>query len=284
MTSSVNYPNQQFPAYSGVTINISNPTVNAGCPNNMLQSTGIQTENSNNLSAAPVTNPIQYQIQPQQQTVETQDKTTPQAYPPQYYLNNYNIQGNGKDMLTAGAANNPNNVDSSTALKNTQDTDMSSSNEIISDLDSRANEQKELEKNGKQKRVIALTNEYIMSLENYLNNPNTEIRLMAAKEILTRLDEDKERYDDAALNALLNKMLQDPEKLVRIAALSAFSSQLASGNDYTVKLLTDIQTNPESDKEDVIQAADILLKMSASTKIKYTPVQTLPEENKKAEE
>lgn len=283
MTSSVNYPNQQFPAYSGVTINISNPTVNAGCPNNILPPAGIQNEN-NNINTAPVTNPVQYQIQPQQQTAEPQDKTAAQAYPPQYYLNNYNIQGSGKDALTADTTNNPNNVDSSAALKDTQDTDMSSSNEIISDLDAKVNEQKELEKNGKQKRVIALTNEYIMSLENYLNNPNTEIRLMAAKEILTRLDEDKERYDDAALNALLNKMLQDPEKLVRIAALSAFSSQLASGNDYTVKLLTDIQKNPESDKEDAIQAADILLKMSASTEIKYTPAQTLPEEKNKAEE
>ena len=96
---------------------------------------------------------------------------------------------------------------------------------------------------------------------------------MASKEILTRLDEDKTRHDDAALNALLNKMLQDPEKLVRIAALSAFSSQLASGNDYTIKLLTDIQNNPNSDKEDVLQAADGLLKMSSRTEVKYTPVQ-----------
>ena len=110
-----------------------------------------------------------------------------------------------------------------------------------------------------------------MSLENYLNNPNTEIRLMAAKEILTRLDEDKDRFDDAALNALLNKMLQDPEKLVRVAALSAFTSELASGNDYTVKLLNDIQSNPNADKEDVVDAANILLKMSAATEVKYLP-------------
>ena len=53
-------------------------------------------------------------------------------------------------------------------------------------------------KNSKQKRVVALTDEYIKSLENYLNNPNDEIRLMASKEILMRLDEDKDRYNDAA--------------------------------------------------------------------------------------
>ena len=109
------------------------------------------------------------------------------------------------------------------------------------------------------------------SLENYLNNPNDEIRLMASKEILTRLDEDKDRYNDAALNALLNKMLQDPSKLIRVAALSAFASQLASGNDYTITLLHNIQQNPSADKEDVLQAADILLKMSAGTEVKNIP-------------
>ena len=102
---------------------------------------------------------------------------------------------------------------------------------------------------------------------------------MASKEILTRLDEDKNRYDDAALNALLNKMLQDPYKLVRIAALSALSSQLASGNDYTVQLLNNIQSNPNADREDVLQAADILLKMSAGTEIKQIPNPSTKETN-----
>jgi hypothetical protein len=107
---------------------------------------------------------------------------------------------------------------------------------------------------------------------------------MASKEILTRLDEDKERYDDAALNALLNKMLQDPEKSVRILALSAFASQLASGNDYTVKLLNDIQNNPSADKEDVITAANILLKMSATTEVKYKPIQNNASQSKEQQE
>ena len=219
-----------------------------------------------------------------------------QAYPPEYYINNYNYIQNDKQTqsqpqpqqvasdvgLEHPFVNKPiqqvsepetlaqvpmNNLPMSVEM---QEEDMSSSKNIINELDTKLAEQKELEKNGKKTRVVALTNEYIMSLENYLNNPNTEIRLMAAKEILTRLDEDKDRYDDAALNALLNKMLQDPEKLVRVAALSAFTSQLASGNDYTVKLLNDIQANPNADKEDVVDAANILLKMSAATEVKYT--------------
>ena len=104
---------------------------------------------------------------------------------------------------------------------------------------------------------------------------------MASKEILTRLDEDKRRYDDPALNALLNKMLQDPSKLIRIASLSAFSSELASGNDYTIELLHNIQANPEADKEDVLQAADILLKMSQGKEVKDIPDPKVKEETKK---
>lgn len=223
-----------------------------------------------------------------------------QAYPPQYYLNNYNyIQNNkensasqpestlGKDVISSEeyqATNDfiPNNNYNS--LQDEQKENLSTSQEIINTIDARVAEQKEIEKNSTKTKIIALTNEYIMSLENYLNNPNTEIRLMAGKEILTRLDEDHDRFDDAALNALLNKMLQDPEKLVRILALSAFSSQLASGNDYTIELLNAIQTNPQADKEDVLEAADILLKMSASTEIRYTPVkQNNVTEEQKAE-
>ena len=204
-----------------------------------------------------------------------------QSYPPQYYLNNYNYiqngeRGNNKAFDTNHPAminpnsQNGNNIPTGNS-QIVQEEDVNYSKDIIENLNARAAEQKELEKNGKKTRITALTNEYIMSLENYLNNPNSEIRLMASKEVLKRLDEDKDRFDDAALNALLNKMLQDPNKLVRIAAMSAFASQLASGNNYTVTLLKNIQANPNSDKEDVIQAADILLKMSSTTEIKYVP-------------
>ena len=149
--------------------------------------------------------------------------------------------------------------------------DMAASRNIIEDLDARSAEIKEAQKNTKESKIVALTDEYIKSLENYLNNPNDDIRLMASKEVLTRLDEDQNRYNDAALNALLNKMLQDPNKLVRVAALSAFASRLACGNDYTVQLLQNIQANPNADKEDALQAADILLKMSAGYETKRVP-------------
>ena len=318
MTKSINYQNQSIPAYSGITINITNPTLNAAplsvdsSNNYPMQPSFTVDKNTNqpqNYTSSPMSNPnilsAQNEIQGQNITPKTESPINPQqvqqnksieqekiqnSYPPQYYLNNYNYIQNGEKAIPVNKTITPDMNNQGKVVPNYatpishQEEDMSSSQEIIGELDSRVAEQKELEKNGKKTKVVALTNEYIMSLENYLNNPNTEIRLMAAKEILTRLDEDKERHNDAALNALLNKMLQDPEKLVRIAALSAFSSQLASGNDFTVKLLKDIQNNPNSDKEDVLQAADGLLKMSTSTEIKYTVQTTSPQKEQQVEQ
>ena len=340
MTNSINPQNQNIPGYSGITINITNPALNAQQPNygyqtpyhqccqchpnqnnqgyNPIQysmtspysqqheycTTGNQNiTQTNNYNYETTTNPIPqntiptssvyapshtnetmypntYGIAPQvaqNQTTKPIEEVN-QAYPSQYYLNNYNYIQNPEKNNIQTSQTIPENLDKNNS---TIEEDLSASKEILTNLDTRVAEQKDLEENGKATRVVALTNEYIMSLENYLDNPNAEIRLMAAKEILTRLDEDKNRYDDAALNALLNKMLQDPSKLVRIAALSAFSSQLASGNDYTIELLTQIQNDPNGDKEDALQAANSLLKMSTRTEIKY--VKQNPEKSKKAE-
>lgn len=320
--------------YSGVTIQITNPAVNlgngkGGCNPGALQGSPVQAYQD---APQGIYQVPQAQIGQNNQreiygyTTNPQMAQQPngfQAYPAQYYLNNYNYQANDKaheniaaDENEAGktktAENNLNQVSKEdldainkelenikkpnsstdtaqtteadtdttdgTALKHydtgedkNEKQDFSKSNGIINDLDARDAQLKADKKNSTQKRVVALTDDYIKSLENYLNNPNDEIRLMASKEILMRLDEDKERYNDAALNALLNKMLQDPSKLIRVAALSAFASQLASGNDYTVELLHNIQNNPSADKEDVLQAADILLKMSGGTEIKNIP-------------
>ena len=308
------------PNYSGVTIQITNPSVNTGqydgravqpCINSGYVTPCIQN------GYAPLNTQGNYINYPQATYLPYAEKSNlpdsaalqqsgtqnpiqntgyPTAYPAQYYLNNYNYaEGNDKadsknntpkqsqDKFYPQAEQNipeinpsDNNSNINTYKIYAQGTkqnnnDLTKSQNIIGDIAEREAEIEEEKKNTKETKIVALTDEYIKSLENYLNNPNDEIRLMASKEILTRLDEDKDRYDDAALNALLNKMMQDPNKLVRIAALSAFSSQLASGNDYTVKLLHNIQSNPNSDKEDVLQAADILLKMSAGVEVKNIP-------------
>ncbi len=292
--------------YSGVTIQISNPAVNVGsqpqCTCSPQQSGGYY--NIPQISAYTgqyVTNPqltgVQQTEQPAQ---EIKTISYPQTYPAAYYLNNYNQpvynQSEAKDKNHQETANvveqqlqpelqqyeqtaqNPNdglgiaNKYNAYAASNSQkETDLTKSQNIIGEINEREAKIAEEKKNTKETKIVALTDEYIKSLENYLNNPNDEIRLMASKEILTRLDEDKDRYNDAALNALLNKMLQDPSKLIRVAALSAFSSGLACGNDYTVNLLHNIQSNPNADKEDVLQAADVLLRMSAGVEVKNIP-------------
>ena len=315
MTNPLSYQ-QQMPAnYSGVTIQITNPTVNAtpqgASAPQMQQMPALQIqppqnevpicynnyENAEAIKPAILDKAIQEaeNIADKERIVPTetmqspeniptaQGNNIPNSYPPQYYMNNYNYVQNPQertsDKSTAESQPATTDINQQKADKtDIQEEDMSKSKEIIDNIDSRNAEEKKLEKEGKKTKVVTLTNEYIMSLENYLNNPNPEIRIMASKEILTRLDEDKSRYDDAALNALLNKMLQDPEKLVRVAAMSALSSQLASGNDYTVKLLEQIQQNPNSDKEDVLEAAEILLKRSAKTEIQYSPNETKGEQ------
>ena len=243
----------------------------------------------------------------EQYAITNPNQSYPAAYPAQYYLNNYNYPPNGivngnetgnlaenntnynqknrdyeKNVNRDFVVSNENNENAASDFTSYRvyaqkaepiDNDLSRSNNIIGDIDERVAEEEKEKKNTKETKIVALTDEYIKSLENYLNNPNDEIRLMASKEVLKRLDEDKDRYNDAALNALLNKMMQDPNKLVRLASLSAFSAQLASGNDYTVKLLHNIQANPNADKEDVLQAADILLKMSAGVEVKNVPIQ-----------
>ena len=248
-----------------------------------------------------VTNPIE---QTDYSGNSKQTSGYPQSYPAEYYMNNYNnpntakasntdnnIQDTNRDAVIEDNFNTQNfeqaenaqsrRVDPEAGISPYKDyartyepkqpEDLTASKTIIGALDERNAEIRESKKNTKEVKIMALTDEYIMSLENYLNNPNDEIRLMASKEVLTRLDEDKDRYDDAALNALLNKMLQDPSKLIRLAALSAFASQLASGNDYTVQLLQNIQANPNADQEDALQAADILLKMSSGVEVKNVP-------------
>lgn len=281
MSNSLNCTCQQ-PCYSGITINITNPsTTFPPAPNVQDQSGDTYTANPNQKQISyinrgeylePVNNGYinsennsVIQNNSNELSTNPQNYPYPIVYPREYYINDY------KGVLDDGNSTKDdsiNNASDKYAEKNYTET----SKELIEELDRRNMEQKELEKNGKKTKVVSLTNEYIMSLENYLNNPNTDIRLMASKEILTRLDEDRSRYDDAALNALLNKMLQDPNKLIRIAAMSAFSSELASGNDYTVQLLNQIQQNPNSDPEDVLEASQILLKRSASTEVRYTPV------------
>ncbi|CCY62271.1 unknown [Clostridium sp. CAG:967] len=123
-------------------------------------------------------------------------------------------------------------------------------------------ENKKTEKKTEKREIVQLTDEYIKNLENYLNSQDKEVRLMGAKEVVARLEEDHSRKDDKALNALVNKMLQDPSTAVKILALSVLDSRVATGDDYTVGLLKAMQNSKSGYGQDAMQATNILLKMS----------------------
>ena len=188
----------QVPNYSGVNIQIFNPSVatpGATAP--------VYNVNAPNYGANPASG----------------------CYPPGYYTNNW---GNGQHNL------------SSSTTKNTTENKTKT----------------------EKREIVQLTDEYIKNLENYLNSQDKEIRLMGAKEVVARLEEDHSRKDDKALNALINKMLQDPYTPVKILALSALDSRVVTGDDYTVGLLKQMQNSTSGYGQDALQATNILLKMS----------------------
>lgn len=120
-------------------------------------------------------------------------------------------------------------------------------------------------KKTEKRDVVVLTDQYIKVLENNLNNQNKQVRLMAAKEVLARLQEDDKRKDDAALNALVNKMLQDPYQNVRFLAMAALEARQATGDNTSVAVLQNIQKQNTSYGEDSLKASNVLMKMSGKT-------------------
>lgn len=192
--------NVQVPNYSGVNIQIFNPSVTP--PG----------------ATAPVYN-----------VNAPNYGQNPGCYPPNYYTNNYNPNGNG--------LNNANSTSNTTENKTT-------------------------EKKTEKREIVQLTDDYIRNLENYLNSQDKEVRMMGAKEVLARLEEDHSRKDDKALNALINKMLQDPSTPIRAIALSALDSRIVTGDDFTVNVLKQMQNSNTGYGQDAMQAADVLLKMS----------------------
>jgi len=175
--------------------------------------------------------------------------TAPTAYPSEYYTNNWGGQTNPQSI--AQAYNNSNNTSDAinkTSTENKENT-----------------EPKTSEKKTEKRQIVELTDDYIKNVENYLNSQDIEIRLMGAKEVVNRLTEDSSRKNDQALNALINKMLQDPSPKIRVLALSMLDTRAATGDDLTIQLLKNMQNSTSGYGQDALQAANILLKMSGQT-------------------
>ena len=116
-----------------------------------------------------------------------------------------------------------------------------------------------------KKDVVQLTDEYIKTLENYLRNPNPDIKLMGAKELMKRFREDESRKNDVALTNLLNLTLQSKYSNVKMIGMAIVSNGWASGDDLTRQLLAKIQQSSGSYGLDALDAAEAALKSAGKT-------------------
>ena len=223
------------PSYAGVNIQIYNPSV--GIPN--INPTG----------SAPASQSL-----------------PGIAYPQNYYTQQYGLpQGGGNITAQGGNAVVNNNINSPQNLvegdKNTAKTLTDSTNKTTSSETSKT-EKKEENKKTEKRKIVELSDDYIKNLENYLNSQDKEVRMMGAKEVVARLQEDDSRKHDPALTALVNKMLQDPSQQIRFLALSMLDSRTCTGDDYTIGVLKKMQNSTSGYGQDAAQATNILLKMS----------------------
>ena len=100
-----------------------------------------------------------------------------------------------------------------------------------------------------------------------MNNENPKIRLIGAKEVLERFKEDENRKDNPSLMPLINKALRDTSPSVRFLALTTLQLGYAVGNDETVTILKEIQSqNTDKIGEDALLASEILLNMAGGEK------------------
>lgn len=198
------------------------------------------------------------------------------CYPANYYTNQMGQNGglNGQGTLNGqGAAYGTNQGNNGTGVNNDSSNTTNTTN---SETDSK--------KKTEKRKIVQLTDQYIMNLENYLNSKEKEVRLSAAKEVFNRLEEDESRKDDKALTALINKMLQDPAQEIRLLALTALEGRIVVGDEYTRGLLERMQQSKDGYGQDAVDASKILLQMSGKQVEKDLPVKETSKTSTKTEE
>ncbi len=195
------------------------------------------------------------------------------------------IDENGQFVPLSSDTNNNENINSQNDNSNSADSSNSKESEKTTEkVTEKSPEQTETDgQKTKKIKVVALSNDYIKTLENYLDSQDIEVRKMGAHEIVDRLNEDPSRKDDPALTALVNKMLQDPSTAIRAVALSIVESRMIEGDNLTVKILKKMQKSNDGFGLDATQATSALLKMAGKTVEKEVPV-TENEMEKKSKE
>lgn len=185
----------------------------------------------------------------------------PVCYPPNYYLQQPGGINQVTNINTQGLTT-PTTVTKQTQAGTTDGNSKATS--CAASATSTANAPTEKKKN---REIVVLTDNYIKNLENYLRNNNLELRKTAVKELLTRFKEDKSRYENPSLTALMNLALQDPNASIRAVAMSIVGAGYAKGDAMTEKLLREMQTSSKSYHQDAPQAATSLLEMSKTKQV-----------------
>lgn len=173
----------------------------------------------------------------------------PSAYPKNYYLNQAK-QPSADDVAKAYLANSSikEEVRSSSDVKPTEN----------------LKQELPLKEETHKEKIVQLTDNYVKTLENYLNNQNPKVREMGVKELFERFKEHKSRYNDVALTNLLNKALQDGSKNVRFIALTALEAGYAQGDNLTREILQKMQSSKDVYGEDALLASEALLHMAGN--------------------
>lgn len=217
-----------------------------------VQTTYQQPQTTQVQSAYPTTSAVNIIIQNPTASPNPGGSVIPAmpCYPPNYYTQNptYNVN------------NPPNNQTINNATTQTAPAVQPVQQEVAAAPIEKKEDKSEGSK--KTKEVVELTDDYIKTLENYLRNPNKEIRIMGAKELSKRFEEDDSRRSDKALNSLLNLTLQDKSQAVRSIGLAIANGGLAQGDNKTVEVLKGMQSSSNSYGQDALVAAESLLKMS----------------------
>ena len=218
-------------------------------PNNTPVQTAPVTGTTANTSASNTSEKIS------SDTPKASEKTTP-------------ANGDASQALQAKSDKTSDNTPETDKEKSLQDTNNKGDSSKTANADDGVQSNTHKEK----RNIVILTDDYLRTLENYLNSQDLEVRKMGAREVVARLEEDPSRKDDPALTALVNKMLQDPATPIRAIALSIVESQTLHGDELTATLLKQMQTSSGGYGQDAIQATSALLKMAGKQEEKVIEV------------
>lgn len=247
--------------------NFYNPAYLPNMAPNQVPNSGANAVSINIISPqAFATNPNGFNTMPQNNFYSMYGQNQNPALP--LYPQNYNNLMNMQPMTNP--INDLNSTNAANAYSETNLLNKTAQEEIqpkAQEKEEKA-EEKTDKKEDKKKTITPLTDDYVKSLENYLNNDNPKIRLIGAKDLMERFKEDDNRRDNPSLIPLLNKTLKDNNAAVRFLGLTTLQLGYSVGNDETVQILQQIKSNTSNKmSEDYLIASEILLSLSAGEPI-----------------